>query len=179
MGEGRSELGSFVRDDSVMKAKLGEDVMEKDVGNVSGGGSFVARVENYPLRKTMVYHDQNRIIAVGDRKVCNEVHGDLLEGVTAFGRGRGKWGVGGVGVDLIGLTSGTTSDKFLDEGGYTRPPVVLLEQRDGAEISAVGSGKEFMNVFDKGVPGGFGDIEAQFVIEGTLVKVPVIFLGMG
>ena len=70
----------------------------KDVSNVGCGGSFVARVENYPLRKTMIYHDQNRIKAMGEGEVCDEVHRDLLEGMDALQRDRGKWGVGGMGI---------------------------------------------------------------------------------
>ena len=49
--KGRDELGSSVRDSSVMKIELGEYMVEKDVGNVSSRGSFVARAEIYPLRK--------------------------------------------------------------------------------------------------------------------------------
>ena len=47
--ESRGELGSFVGDDLVVKTESGEYMMEKDVSNVSGGGSFVARAENHPL----------------------------------------------------------------------------------------------------------------------------------
>ena len=47
--ESRGELGSSVRDNSVVKTESREYMMEKDVGDVSGGGSFVARVENHPL----------------------------------------------------------------------------------------------------------------------------------
>ena len=34
-----------------------------------------------------------------------------------------------------------------------------------------------MDIFDKGVLGQFGDVEARFVVEGTLVKVSVLGLG--
>ena len=87
--EGGSKLGSSIRDNSIVEAETGEDVLEKDLGDVCRGGSFVARAENYPLQKTMVYHDQNRIIPVGEGKVGDEIHGDLLEGSGAFGRDRG------------------------------------------------------------------------------------------
>ena len=59
--KGRGELGAPVRDDLVMEIKLGEDVSKKDLSNVCHRGSFVARLEIYPLRKTMVYHNQNRL----------------------------------------------------------------------------------------------------------------------
>ena len=47
--EGRGKLGASIRDDSVMEAKSGEDMVKKDVGNVGSGGSFVTGMENYPL----------------------------------------------------------------------------------------------------------------------------------
>ena len=33
-----------------------------------------------------------------------------------------------------------------------------------------------MNIFNEGVLGGFGNGEAQFVVKGALIKVPIIFL---
>ena len=92
--KGGGELGAFVGDDLVVKTESWEDVLKKDLSNVRCRGSFVARVENYPLQKTMVYHDQNRIVAMGEGEVGDEVHGDLLEGVGAFQRDRGKGGGG-------------------------------------------------------------------------------------
>ena len=87
--EGGGKLRSLIRDDLVVEAKLREDVLETDLGDVRRGGGFVAGMENYPLRKTMVYHDQNRVVAVGGREVGNKIHGDLLERAGAFGRNRG------------------------------------------------------------------------------------------
>ena len=49
LGKSQGELRASVRDDSVMKTKSGEDMVEKDVGDVSSRGGFVARVEIYPL----------------------------------------------------------------------------------------------------------------------------------
>ena len=59
-------------------------MLEKDFGDVHGGRGFVARAENYPLRKTMVYHDQNGIVAVGSGQISDEIHGDLLERAGAL-----------------------------------------------------------------------------------------------
>ena len=125
--KGGGELGSSIRDDSVMKAESGEDVSKEDLGDVRSGGGFVARGENYPLRKTMVDHDQNRIVAVGRREVSDKVHGDLLEGARAFGGNRGEGGVGRGSVDLVGLASGAAGDELADEGGYSGPPIVFLQ----------------------------------------------------
>ena len=60
----RSKLWASVRDDSIIEAKSGEGVLEKDLDDVHSGGGFVARAEIYPLHKTMVYHNQNTIITM-------------------------------------------------------------------------------------------------------------------
>ena len=78
------------------------------------------------------------------------------------------------GVYLIGLTGGTACDEFSDKGGHAWPPIILLEQGNGADVSAMGAGEGFVNVFGQGVTGGFGDVEATLVVEGALVKVPVL-----
>ena len=107
----------------VVETEMGEYMMEEDFGDVHSGASFVARAEIYPFQKTMVYHDQNRIITVGEGEVGDKIHGDLLEGVRAFGRNGGKWGNGGVSVDLVCLAGGTASDESADKGGHSGPPV--------------------------------------------------------
>ena len=127
----------------------------------------------------MVYHDQNRIKAVGEWEVGDEVHRDLLEGACAFGGDRGERGVGRVGVDFVGLASSAAGDEFADEGGHAGPPIVFLEHRNGAEVSTVGASEGFVNVFDQGVVGRFRYVEATFVIKGALVEVPVLGGGSG
>ena len=127
LSEGQGELGSLVGDDLVVKAKSWENMLKKDVSDVCHGGGFVARVENYSLQKTMVYHDQNRIVAVGEGEIRDEIHRDLLEGAGTLGGYRSEGGVGWVGVYLIGLAGGTPCDEFADKGGHIRPPVVFLE----------------------------------------------------
>ena len=91
-GKGRGELGSPIEDDLVVKAESGEDVVEEDLGNICRGGGFVARAENYPLQKAMVNHNQNRIVAMGEGEISDEVHGDLLEGVGALREDGSKGG---------------------------------------------------------------------------------------
>ena len=41
------------------------------------------------------------------------------------------------------------------------------------EIAAVGTSERFVDIFNKGVAGGFRNIEVALVIEGALVEVPV------
>ena len=70
-----------------------------------------------------------------------------------------KGGVGQVGIDFVGLASGAPSNEFVNEGGHPRPPIVFLEQGDGAEVSAMGPGKRFMDIFDESVVGGLRNIK--------------------
>ena len=97
---------------------------------------------------------------MGPGEVSDKIHGDLLEGVRAFGGNGGKGGVGWVHIDLIGLASCTASNEFTDEGGHTRPPIVFLEERDGVEVAAVSACKGLMNVLHEGGMGRLADIEA-------------------
>ena len=62
--------------------------MEQPIWKINSGRSHVAHW-SLSTRKTVVYHDQNRIIAIGWRLVSDEIHGDLLEGMGAFGRDGG------------------------------------------------------------------------------------------
>ena len=59
--------------------------MEKEGGDSFGGDGFLGRAKNHPLSKPMVYHDQERVKARGDRKVGDEITGDLLEGARSDG----------------------------------------------------------------------------------------------
>ena len=59
--------------------------MEKKRGDPFGGNGFLGRAKNHPLSKPMVYHDQERIEARGDWEICDEVTGNLLEGMGGDG----------------------------------------------------------------------------------------------
>ena len=78
-------MGASVRDDFVKKSKVKEDFVEKEGGNSFGSDGFLGRAKNYPLSKSMVYHDQERIKAHGDREIRDEVTGNLLEGSGSDG----------------------------------------------------------------------------------------------
>ena len=84
-----------------------------------------------------------------------------------------------MGVDLVGLAGSTAGDEFADEGGHPWPPIIFLKKGDSVEVSTVSPCEGFMDVFDEGVLGGFGDVEAQFVVKGALIKVPVLSLRTG
>ena len=67
--EGRGELRTAVRDDFVIKTKTEENFVKEKGGNPFGSDGFLSRAENYPLSKSMVDHDQERVKAHGDREI--------------------------------------------------------------------------------------------------------------
>ena len=78
-------MRTAVGDDFVEKSEAEEDFMEEEGSYPFCGDSFLGRAKNYPLSKPMVYHDQERIEARGDREVGNKVAGDLLKGARGDG----------------------------------------------------------------------------------------------
>ena len=80
MSEGGCELGATIGDDFVKKSKTEEDFVEKEGGDSFGSNGFLGRAKNHPLSKPMVYHDQERVKARGDREIRDKIAGDLLEG---------------------------------------------------------------------------------------------------
>ena len=74
-------MGTLIRNDFVKKSKAKEDFVEKEGGDSFGSDGFLGRAKNHPLSKPMVYHDQERIEARGDREVRDKITGNLLEGV--------------------------------------------------------------------------------------------------
>ena len=69
----------MIRNDFVEKSEAKEDFVEKEGGDSFGGDGFLSRAKNNPLSKPMVYHDQERIKAHGDREVRDKIARDLLE----------------------------------------------------------------------------------------------------
>ena len=64
-----------------MKTKAKEYVFEKEIGYSFSIKSFVTWGENYPLQKTMVNHDHERIVAMRGREIGDQVNRQLLEQV--------------------------------------------------------------------------------------------------
>ena len=78
-------MGTTIGDDFVKKSEVKENLVEKEGCDPFGGNRFLGRAENYPLSKSMVYHDQERIEARGDGEVGDKVAGDLLKGARGDG----------------------------------------------------------------------------------------------
>ena len=71
--KGGCELRAPIRDYFVKKSKAKEDFVEKEGGNPFGGDRFLSRAKNYPLSKSMVYHDQEGVRAQGGRGIGDEI----------------------------------------------------------------------------------------------------------
>ena len=57
-----------------MEAETFEHIFKEKLGDSSSINGFGARNKDYPLRKAMVDHNQDRIKTGGGRKICNEVN---------------------------------------------------------------------------------------------------------
>ena len=78
---------------------------------------FGARDNDYPLRKAVVDHDQNRVFPSDLRKVRDKVYRNLFEGEYG-GRGDGvQWRFGGVSVCLVLLAYSAALDESIDKSG--------------------------------------------------------------
>ena len=115
-------MGASVRDDFVEMSKAKEDFVEEEGGDPFGGNGFLGRAKNYPLSKSMVYHDHERIEARGFREICDKIAGNLLKGAGGDGLNGRERGYGGVRVYFVLLAEGTALDIAADIGGEARPP---------------------------------------------------------
>ena len=64
----------MVQDKGVMKTKVFEYKVEKQLSNSCGINGLLARCKNYPLRKAMVDHDHDRIKSCRRREIGDEVN---------------------------------------------------------------------------------------------------------
>ena len=149
--------------------------MEKEGGNSFGGDRFLSGAKNHPLSKSMVYHDQERIKACGDREIRDEIAGDLLEGSGGDGFNGRQGGHGRVCVGFVLLTKGTAFDIATDKGGETRPPELGGDQLASFQEARVAGGCMIMTALEDGTAKGVvcGDIDTAFVREDAGLDLPV------
>ena len=142
-----------------MKSESKEDIFEKEFGYSLGVNGFSAWDENYPLRKTMVDHDQERITARGRWEISDKVNRELLKQVMAVGGDGRECGDSWVGVNLHLLAKGTTRDKAADKGGHTQPPIVPRQLGIHAKEPAVTGCKGRVDRGNKVVAGTGRDVK--------------------
>ena len=88
----------------------------------------------------MVYYDHNRVMAVGGRKISDEINRELFKGEGGRGGDEHKWRDGWMDVDFVLLTEGTSIDEVFYKGRETGPPRVTFKDRLGVEDTHVTSG---------------------------------------
>ena len=88
----------------------------------------------------MVYHDHNRVVAIGGRKIGDEVDRELLKGEGGRGEDGHEQRVGWMGVDFVLLTKGTSIDEVLYKRREIRPPKVTFKNSLGVEDTHVTHG---------------------------------------
>ena len=115
-------MGTAVGGDFIKKSEAKEDFVEKEGGDSFGGNGFLGRAKNYPLSKSMVYHNHERIEGCRNGKVGDKIAGDLLERARGDGFNGRKGGYGGVRVRLVLLAEGAALDIAADERGKAGPP---------------------------------------------------------
>ena len=88
-------MRTSIQHDLVKKSEAKEDFVKEEGGDSFGSDRFLGRAKNHPLSKFMVYHDQERIEARGDRKIHDKITGNLLERVRGKGFDRRQGGIVG------------------------------------------------------------------------------------
>ena len=106
----------------VIKTEVKEDFVKEEVGNSFHGDGFLGGVENHPLSKPMVNHNQKCVKAGGGGKVGDEITENLLERAGGSGVNRSEGGNSGVGVGFVLLANHTLFNIFLHKRYKTRPP---------------------------------------------------------
>ena len=84
--------------------------MEKEDGYPLSSDGFLYGVENHPLSKAMVDHNQQRVKARGSGEVGDKVAGDLLEGARGMGHDQGEWRDSGMHIQFVLLACSTAFD---------------------------------------------------------------------
>ena len=78
-------MRAAIRDDFVEKSEAEEDFVEEKGSDPFGGDGFLGRAKNYPLSKSMVYHDHERVEAGRYGEIRDKFAGDLLKGTGGDG----------------------------------------------------------------------------------------------
>ena len=113
---------------------------EKEFGYSHGIDCFGTRNDDYPLRKAMVDHDQDRVFPTNLREGSDEVYQDLFEGQEGGRRDRVQWRFGGMGIHFVLLAYGATFDKAVDVCRKPRPPEVSFQESFGTKPSRMPQG---------------------------------------
>ena len=156
-----------------METEAFKNVRKKKLGNASSIDVFGTGSKDHPLRKAVVDHDHQGIMASGWGEIGDEVNGELLEWEGGR-RGDGRQGgTCGMMVYLVLLARGTARDKGIDKGGQTRPPEVMFNDGLGAEMPCMLRSGGFMQRANEGAAGQWWYIHSSLKVEAAVLKGPV------
>ena len=175
LGEGRCKLWTTIEDDFIVESEVEVDFVEEKGSHPFSGDHFLSGAENYPLRKAMVDHDQQRIKARGGGEVSDEVTGDLLEQARGVGLDQSERGDSGVRVGLVLLAYGTAFDILPYKLHEPRPPKFSSDELVSLQVARVSSGLMVIAASEDGVTEGVfqGNVDMTFVCEDVVIKLPV------
>ena len=121
----------------------------------------------------MVYYDHNRVMAVGGRKIGDEVDRELFKGEGDRGGDGRKQRDGWMGIDFVLLTEGAPIDEVFYEGRETRPPKVTFKNSLGVEDTHVIYGGGRVDGVDERGVGQWGNIHLSLEVEVSIVISPI------
>ena len=114
-------MWSTIRDNFIIETESFEDFGEEQGGDSSSIDGFLCRVENYPLSKPMVNHNQKSIKTARKGKVGDEVAGDLLKRAGAQGWNGKEGGSQWMHIDFMLLTGCASMDIAANVRGKAQP----------------------------------------------------------
>src|ERR1700709_709233 len=156
-----------------MEAESREDFGEKEFGNSFGGDGFVARSENYPLRKPMVYHDHNRVITLRFGEIGNQIYGKLREGAKGGGGYRVHRRCRRVSLRLHLLASRTAINIVPDKGTHTGPPIVTFDINQSGKTSGMPSSQMIMGEIKDSLSEVRGNVGTFLIVQCVIDNLPI------
>ena len=121
----------------------------------------------------MVDYDHQRVKPGGLREVSDEINRNLFEQEKGFQWDRVERRYSRVGVYLVLLAYGASSDKVVDEGRESPPPEVMFYKDFGMKSAGMSEGQGFMKGGDERLANVGRDVHMTLVIEGVVFECPV------
>ena len=122
----------------------------------------------------MVNHDHDRIKVVEQRKVHNEVHGEILERVGVFKHqgsdGEDDW----MGKYLVCLADCISRDEFSDIGGEARPPIILRQECNCLQVVSMASFEGAVGTVDQVMASDLWYVEAVLKVEAFIIECLIL-----
>ena len=112
-------------------------------------------------------------MAIGGRKISDEVDRELLKGKDGRGGDGCKQRDGRMGIDLVLLTDGASIDEVFHEGGETWPSKITFKDSLGVEDTHVTHGGGRVDGVEKRGAGRWRNIHPSFKVKLSIVISPI------